>query len=141
MAGISMWKGSVCMDFIYIQTNKDIKYFLDKTNSLHDGYIISVQYTNKGIRKVEKGHYFSPELTKLTLQILVTSIYDTIVEIEFENLIEWQVKSDFSGIFETSIAFDDKGLILWSDDIFVDKNDMKRSSYVIAGSMKWRFVE
>ena len=36
-----------------IRSNEDVKYFLEKTNSLHDGYIISVQYTNNGITASE----------------------------------------------------------------------------------------
>ena len=34
------------MDYLYIKAPKDVEYFLEKTNSLHDGYIIGVQYTN-----------------------------------------------------------------------------------------------
>ena len=71
--------------FNTIKTKKDIENFLDKTNALHDGYIIGVQYTNGGITKLEYGHHFNPEQTKLIIQVLVTSIFDAIVEIEFEN--------------------------------------------------------
>ena len=129
------------MDFSYIKTKKDIKDFLDKTNSLHDGHIISVQYTNMGITKVYGGYHISPELTKLTLKILVTSIWDAVVEIEFENLSEWQIKDNYSDIIETSIAFNDEGFIIWSDDIYEDPNDMKRTSYAVAESLRWRIVE
>ena len=32
-----------------IKSSEDIQYFLEKVNSLHDGYIIGVQYVNNGI--------------------------------------------------------------------------------------------
>ena len=66
------------MDFVYIKTEKDITDFSEKTNALHDGYIISALYANNGITKIKGGHQFTSELTKLTIRILVTSIWDTI---------------------------------------------------------------
>ena len=70
--------------FKEIKTSTDIQTFLKKTNALHDGYIIDVKYANHGISKIENGYYFEPHKTKLILQILVTSSWDTVVEIEFE---------------------------------------------------------
>ena len=84
--------------FTEIRTNQDIQDFLEKCNCLHDGYIIDVYYINQGISKIENGHYFEPDKTKLILQILVTSICDTIIEIEFENLLEvdkWENYHDY----------------------------------------------
>ena len=69
-----------------IKSREDIQYFLEKVNSLHDGYIICVQYVNNGISKIEHGHSFNPEQTKLVIKISVTSIWDAFVELEFENL-------------------------------------------------------
>ena len=66
--------------FNTIKTKKDIENFLDKTNALHDGYIISVQYVNGGITKLDYGHHFNPEQTKLIIQVLVTSIFDAILD-------------------------------------------------------------
>ncbi len=38
------------------------------------------------------GYSFHSEQTELIIQVLVTSIFDSIVEIKFENLLEWQIK-------------------------------------------------
>jgi len=124
-----------------IKTKKDIQFFLNKSNSLHDGYIINVQYTNNGISIDGDNYCFNPEQTKLILQILVTSICDTIIEIEFENLKEWQIKDNQWDMTDTSVIFDKDDWILWSDDVYIDANELKKGSYVIAKTMKWRFVE
>jgi hypothetical protein len=124
-----------------VKSVEDINNFLDKTNSLHDGYVVGVKYINSGISKTERGHFFEPEKTKLVLQILVTSIWDAVVEIEFDGLFEWQIKDNqFSGIINTSVFFD-KNRIVWLDDIYTDTEAMKKGSYVIAASMKWRIIE
>lgn len=127
--------------FSEIKTDNDIKYFLDKTNMLHDGYIIDVQYKHSGIIRMEDGLYFHPDRTKLTLQILVTSIFDTIVEIEFENILEWQIKDTASSVFATYVYFSGEGIIVWSSEFYQNPDDLKNYSYVIAQSMKWRVVE
>ena len=127
--------------FNIIKTKKDVENFLDKTNALHDGYIIGVQYTNGGITKLEYGHHFNPEQTKLTIQVLVTSIYDTIVELEFENLLEWQIRDNQWDITDSSIIFDENGSIIWLDDVYTTAEEMKKGSYVIAKTMQWRIKE
>ena len=128
--------------FAEIRTNQDIQDFLEKCNCLHDGYIIDVHYINQGISKIENGHYFEPHKTKLILQILVTSIWDTVVEIAFEDLFEWQIKEDGMGdIFQTSITFNERNCIVWADDAYTNIEEMKNGSYAIAASMKWRIVE
>ena len=124
--------------FNIIKTKKDVENFLDKTNALHDGYIIGVQYTNGGITKLEYGHHFNPEQTKLIIQVLVTSIFDTIVEIEFENLLEWQIRDNQWDITDSSIIFDENGLIIWMDDVYTTAEEIKKGSYVIAKTMQWR---
>ena len=124
-----------------IKNIKDINIFLEETNSLHDGYVVNVRYNNDGISKIEGGHYFEPSKTKLVLQILVTSIWDAVVEIEFENLLEWQIKDNYSDIFGVSVFFNEKNLIVWMDDIYTSAEDMKKGSYVIAESMKWRIIK
>ena len=126
--------------FNLIKTTEDIMCFLDKTNSLHDSYLIKVEYVNDGIAKIDTGHYFNPEKTKLILKILVTSIYDSVVEIEFENLLEWQIKDNQWEITDASVTFNEQRCIVWSDDNFVDMDELKKGSYVIAKSMKWRIV-
>ena len=127
--------------FNEIKSEKDIRNFLEKTNQLHDGYIISAIYTNNGIKKTESGHSYSPWMTTLTLRILVTSIWDTIVEIEFESLYEWQIYDNFSNIYETTLSFDDEGHIVWADNPWQTREELRSCSFVIAVSMKWRIVE
>ena len=130
--------------FNEIKTEKDIQDFIDKTNSLHDGYIIGVQYTNDVHANVDENGYFkNPDARKLILRILVTSIWDTVVEIEFESLWKWQVLNDtyFDVILDTSVSFNDKGYIVWADDVWTDQNDLDDCSFAIAKSMKWRIVE
>ena len=127
--------------FHEIKTSEDVRFFLEKTNCLHDGYILDVRYTHKGISKIENGHYFEPDKTKLILQILVTSIWDAVVEIEFESLFEWQIKDARGEITDTSVLFDEHNWIVWSDDAYSSMDEVKKGSYVIASSMKWRIVE
>ena len=124
-----------------IKSIKDINNFLEETNSLHDGYVVEVRYNNDGISKIEGGHYFEPSKTKLVLQILVTSICDAVVEIEFENLLEWQIKDDHADILGVSVFVNEENLIVWMDDIYTSAEDMKKGSYVIAESMKWRITK
>ena len=124
-----------------INNTNDINEFLDKTNSLHDGYVIGVKYINNGISKIDGGHYFEPSKTKLGLQILVTSICDAVVEIEFENLLEWQFKESQLEILAVSVLFNEEHLIVWMDDIYTNTEEMKKGTYVIAEFMKWRIVK
>ena len=135
-------KGGDHMDYSYIKTQKDVDYFLEKTNSLHDGYIIGVQYTNDAItNEDENGYLINPDAKKLILRILVTSIRNTIVEIEFDGVLKWQIKDDQMDITETSVIFTENDRILWLDDVFANMNELKNGSYIIADSMKWRIVE
>ena len=122
-----------------IKTEKDIQAFLDESNSLHDGHIINVQYANNGISIDGDTYHFDLEKTKLTLQILVTSICDAVIEIEFENLEKWQIK-EYPGwdMTDTSVVLDKDGWILWSDDVYVNEEELKNGSYVVAKTMRWR---
>ena len=124
-----------------IKSSEDIRYFLEKVNSLHDGYIIGVQYINNGISKIEHGHSFNPEQTKLVVRILVTSIWDAVVELEFEGLLEWQIKDSQWDITDTTVIINEKHWIVWADNTYSNEEEMKKSSYAIAKSMKWRVVE
>ena len=127
--------------FHEIKTETDIQDFLERTNQLHDGYVISVVYTNNGIKKTADGHSFSPWMTELTIRVVVTSLCDTIVEIEFDGLYEWQVKENVSDIFATVLSFNDQGHIVWSDDEWSTMEELRDCSYAIASGMKWRIVE
>ena len=127
--------------FNRIKSKNDIQIFLDKTNSLHDGYIVGVQYLNNGISSIGDEYSFNPEQTKLNLRILVTSICDTIIEIEFENLLEWQIKDNQWDITDTAVVINEQHWIVWTDHIYSNEKEIKKGSYVIAKSMKWRVVE
>ena len=124
-----------------IKNTNDINDFLHHTNSLHDGHVVDVKYMNNGISKIEGGHYFEPAKTKLVLQILVTSMCDAMVEIEFENLLEWQIQGNQRAIFGASVFLNKEKLIVWTDDMYTSTEERKKGSYVIAESMKWRIVE
>ena len=124
-----------------IKSNEDIQYFYEKTNCLHDGYIVGVQYENNGISKTEHGHSFDFERTKLVLKILVTSIWDAVVELEFENLLSWQIKGNQWGMLGTTVMFDEHNLLVWSDDIYINMDELKKGTHAIAKSMRWRITE
>ena len=70
--------------------------------------------------------------------MLVTSIFDAIVEIEFENLLEWQIRDNQWDITDSSIIFDENGSIIWLDDVYTTAEEIKKGSYVIAKTMQWR---
>lgn len=108
----------------YIKGTNDISYFLDSANGLHDGKIVSVQYNDQAIKITDDIIYRVPFNNKLTIRVLVTSIYNTIIEIEFENVLEWQVKCGQCEILDCSIFFNKQNLIVWYDDI--NLNDRQR---------------
>ena len=129
------------MNYSYIKTKKDIECFLEKTNSLHDGYIIGVEYINDGITNLGQSRYsFDYRKKRLLLRILVTSIWDAIVEIEFAGILEWQIKENQMDMTNTSIILDGNNIV-WLDDVFINMDEIKNGSYVIADSMKWRIIE
>ena len=126
-----------------IKNKRDIRNFLDQTNSLHDGYIIGVQYVNNGIVKTDEGgRFINPDDTTLILRILVTSMDDMIVEMEFDGLSEWQIRDIVyqKEITDTEIFFTG-GMIAWVDDFCENPLMFREGSYVIAKSMKWKIVE
>ena len=95
---------------------------------MHDGYIIGVQYTNDAITNTdENGYFVNPDATKLVLRILVTSIWDTIVEIEFEALREWQIKDNQWDMQDISVFFDEQNSIIWSDDVYTNMDELKKA--------------
>lgn len=123
-----------------ITTRADIARFLEETNDLHDGYIISVQYRNDGIECVPHGHVFHPEKTELRIQILVCSIFNTVVELLFTGIHEWQIKDDMCDMIQTSVSFDKHGQVIWTNEYSTAPAVRKDCSYVIAASMKWKFL-
>lgn len=89
----------------------------------------------------ENGYFTNPNATKLTLQILVTSICDTLVEIEFDAVREWQIKDCQYDMQGTSVFFYEQNHIVWLNDVFISMDELKKGCYAIARSMKWRIVE
>ena len=63
------------------------------------------------------------------------------MEIEFESLFEWQIKDGQRVIFHTSVTFDERNCIVWSDDAYINIDEVRKGSYAIASSMKWRIVK
>lgn len=123
-----------------ITTQADIDRFLSETNDLHDGYIISVQYHNDGITPIPGGHEFHYENTQLRVQILVTSVYDSVVELLFTGMYEWQIRDEMWDITETAISFTKHNQIIWTSGYSTAPDVRKRYCYAVANSMQWRFV-
>ena len=123
-----------------ILTNKDIEHFLDKTNGLHDSYLIGVQYVHSG-HTGGNPHWIDPKLSELRVRYMVTSIQDVIVELIFSSLVEWQIKDNSFDITDTSISITENGNVIWADDCSTLPEFRENGSYVIAEKMKWRFVD
>ena len=125
-----------------ILTPEDAKNFVEAVNSLHDGEITAISYQFNGITKLpEGGHMHAPDMTEMRITVLVTSIWDSVVELVLEALDDWQLKSNQMGIYGTLIEWGDQGSVIWTTAPSTDMNYMKESGYVISRRMKWRFVE
>lgn len=125
-------------NYYSIKSPADIEAFTEKTNALHDGYIIAVEYQNNGIKISGDAYEFNPELKQLKVRVLVTSIQDAVFEMLFENVLEWKITECDDGIFEAGIVFDEKGHVIWTDDAYSMENFKENGSYVIARKMMWR---
>lgn len=128
-------------EFISIENKKDINKFLKETNNLHDSYIISVQYTNNGIDKIDGGHTFSADLTELKIVFLITSIYDKKVEVVFNNIREWQIIDKQFDITDTSISFSNDDFVIWVSGCSTEPETRDENSYVIAENMNWKMID
>lgn len=127
-------------NYYSIKSPSDIDNFIEKTNALHDGYIIAVEYHNNGIKTTDKGHKFNSALTQLKVCVLITSIEDSVLEMVFENILEWKITETQSEISEAAVRFDDNGLLIWRDDADGIDNVKENDSYIIAKKMKWRIL-
>ena len=134
-------------DYTPILTPEDAKAFIEAVNHLHDGEITEIRYKYNGITKLpEGGHMHAPDMTELRMTVLVTSIWDSMVELVFEALDDWQLGScsrsnigtDIYGIL---VDFDDKGFVVWTTGHSTDMAVMREADFVVARRMKWRFVE
>ena len=119
-----------------IRSQSDIDQFLDRTNGLHDAHLIGVQYAHDGISGGNPC-FIDPDRAELRLRCLVTSIYDSLVELVFTATCEWQLRDNGFDITDTSVSFDEKGRVIWTDDSDPSCRD---GSWVIARAMKWRFL-
>ena len=127
------------MTYHTIDSQSDIDLFLDRTNGLHDAYLIGVQYTHNG-HTGGNPSYIDPDRAELRLRWLVTSIYDRIVELVFTAPLQWQLRDQGFDITDTAVSFTDNGFVVWADDFSTDPEVRESGSYVIAKAMKWRFL-
>ena len=127
------------MTYHPINSQSDIDLFLDRTNSLHDAYLIGVDYVHNG-HTCGNPHYIDPDKAELRLRWLVTSIYDKTVELVFTAPLEWQIKEWGYDITNTAVSLTDKGFVIWADLDSTAPEFREQGSYVIAQAMKWRFL-
>ena len=127
------------MTYHTIDSQSDIDLFLDRTNGLHDAYLIGVQYAHNG-HTGGNPSYIHPDRAELRPRCLVTSIYDRIVELVFTAPLQWQLRDQGFDITDTAVSFTDNGFVVWADDFSTDPEVRESGSYVIAKAMKWRFL-
>ena len=127
------------MTYHTIDSQSDIDLFLDRTNGLHDAYLIGVQYAHNG-HTGGNPSYIDLDRAELRLRWLVTSIYDRIVELVFTAPLQWQLRDQGFDITDTAVSFTDNGFVVWADDFSTDPEVRESGSYVIAKAMKWRFL-
>lgn len=127
-------------NYFSIKNLADINTFIEKTNALHDGYIIAVEYQNNGIKISGNYYEFNPELKQLKIRVLITSIQGAVLEMVFENISEWKITEANNDILEAAVSFDDKGFIVWAVGAINLDNIEDNDSYVIAEKMKWRIL-
>lgn len=132
------------MNYTPIKTPADARAFCEAVNSLHDGQILSVQYTHNGFERKPDGLWCDPSKTELRLTVLVTSIWDSVVELVFESVEKWQIQGNSCApddIFCILVEIGEQGTVTWTTGHNTEPEVMKEDRYVIAQSMKWRFVE
>jgi hypothetical protein len=122
-----------------IQTSKDVEFFLDSVNGLHDGHLVGVEYIHNGLTGGNP-NFINPELTELHIRYMVTSIQNKIVELVFSALSEWQIRDNSFDITDTAITLCENKQIIWADDYSTEPDIREVGSYVIAKKMKWRFL-
>ena len=127
------------MDFREILNEIDAASFLSETNGLHDGYIVSVYYLHQGLY-MGNPMLIDPEKTKLVLRVIVTSIYETLIEIVFEGIKDLQIKNVEYELLDSSVSLSKDGFITWCGDLSTEPDYLRDSTYVVARAMKWRIV-
>ena len=58
-----------------------------------------------------------------------------------QGLLEWQIKDNQWDMTDTTVMFNDHNWIIWSDDVYINMEEVKKGSYAIAESMRWRITE
>lgn len=126
-----------------IRTQEDIETFLKESNGLHDGYVTSVHYDNEKVYvRLEDGWSFiSPYDGEIRIRVMVTSMCDTVIELIFKGVSDWQMKQRSYDIFGSSLAILEDGQVVWTDMPGTDKETREQRSFVIARSMEYRFLE
>lgn len=117
------------MTYQVIRDSHDIAGFIAETNGLHDGYLVSVHYDHTGFAWGNP-LYVDEQKAILKLQIVVTSMHNTRIELVFEAVRAWEIKENQTEILDSSVSFTDDGLIHWHSD----------DDDVIAKTMKWRII-
>ena len=120
------------MDYRIISDEKDAAAFLAEANGLHDGYIVSVNYQHQGYTWGNP-IYIDPEKTKMVLCVMVTSIYDTLIEIVFESIKDFQIKDADYELLDSSISFSkvEVTMVFSSDDSTFSNFDAASSSLAL----------
>lgn len=114
-----------------IENQKDIDYFLEEVNGLHDGYLIGVSYVHNG-HGTGNPHWIDPEKTELRLCYQITSIWDVVAELEFRGIRAWCVRDNGYDVLDCRVELRD-GDVIWSED-------GENGSFVRAREMVWRLA-
>lgn len=127
-----------------VRTKEDIETFLKETNGLHDGYITSVHYDNENMYvpledgRAEIGTFDGV----LRIRVLISSVCDTVIELIFKNVFDWQMNlRKVYEIFDSSLAVSENGDIVWTDMPGTDRETREKGAFVVAKSMEYRFIE
>ena len=123
-----------------IKNKDDAKLFIEKTNGLHDGYIVGFEYVNNGIEARNGGISVCQEKSELKLRVLITSLEENpTVEIVFKGISDWKIRNGTSYVFGSTIGFDE-GAVIWADAHSLEREVIRESSFVKAAAMYWRFL-
>ena len=124
-----------------IKNQNDAELFKEITNSLHDGYITSIEYKHNGINAVGDYIEFDYEKISLKLCIWVSSLEEQpTVEIVFRDIEDCQLRSISYDFLDCDFTFQENGYIIWSDECETERQSLRESTYVIARSISWRIL-
>ena len=127
------------MDYREILSARDASVFDRETNKLHDGYLVSVNYMHDGYAWGNP-LFIDSHRAELILRIMVTSIHNTLVEILFEGVREFQIKDTSYELVDSSIALSKEGIVTWCADTSTEPETLRDANYVVAEKMKWKII-